>query len=573
MQRRRFGTACWMRLIVDGLALTAGLVLLARAGADADTAWAAAHHLPAGVIAVLGGIVAVTALLHLGPIRFAFPSLGKRQSFVLAQSNFALSNLVPAGGAVALAVCWEMLRSWGLRTSRSVAGLAVVAGLTMIVVFLTMAGAVGLLAASGHLDSALAPWIAWIAWIGGVVVVAGLAAGGIALTARGRAQTWSARVAEHGAQRWISSAAPMVREMGRWRREALAVLSSSWPGVGGLLILIYLSQFTLLQVILVTLQIQRGQPVTWIVEVFAVYAVARGVALLPVSPGGLGLVDATLVAALGWIGVSSEVAVTTVMLWRFGELIPLAAIGCGTLAVWRASSRRPGQAIGTGEPWLGRVVHRLTFVVLRLGPWRDHASRRAFNRVHRDTDPWNYTGSEYELVKSAALTALTVGVAPATILEVGASTGHLANGLLHAHPAARLVAIDVSPAAVEQARTALASHRHRVRIVCSDIESMTLDEPVDLIVMSEVLYYLGGRRAVTRSLRALATSVRPGTTVVLAHPPADAARLHQAALAALNMSSVLECCIGSRQRPVHVTVGRRTPATDGDVQQVQLPTR
>lgn len=569
-RRRRFGTADWIRLIVDGLALAAGLVLLVRAGADADTAWAAAHHLPAGVIAVLGGIVAVTALLHLGPMRFAFPGLGARQSFVLAQSNFALSNLVPAGGAVALAVCWEMLRSWGLRTSRSVSGLAVVAGLTMIVVFLTMAGAVGLLAASGHLDSGLAPWIAWIV---GVVVVAGLAAGGIALTVRGRHLRWFARVVGPGGRRWISSAAPMVREMGRWRRDALAVLSSSWPGVGGLLILIYLSQFALLQVILVTLQVQRGQPVTWIVEVFAVYAVARGVALLPVSPGGLGLVDATLVVALGWIGVSPDVAVTSVVLWRFGELIPQAAIGCGTLAVWRASSRRPGPAIGTGEPWLGRVVHRLTFTVLRLGPWRDQASGRAFDRVHRHTDPWNYTGSDYELVKSAAIAALTTDVAPATILEVGASTGHLALRLLHAHPAARLIAVDVSPAAVEQARTALAAERHRVRIVCTDIEGITLDEPVDLIVMSEVLYYLGGRRAVTRSLRGLAALVRPGTTVVLAHPPADAARLHPAALAALHMSSILECCIGSRQRPVQVTVGRRASATDGDEQQVQLPTR
>ena len=108
-------------------------------------------------------------------------------------------------------------------------------------------------------------------------------------------------------------------------------------------------------------------------------------------------------------------------------------------------------------------------------------------RYRADPDPWGYLASEYERAKYAA-TLAACGPGPfACALELGGSIGVFSAML--APRCERLVTIDVSPTAVAQARSRLAGHA-AVEPIVGAIPAAVPRLPFDLVVASEILYYL-----------------------------------------------------------------------------------
>ena len=102
----------------------------------------------------------------------------------------------------------------------------------------------------------------------------------------------------------------------------------------------------------------------------------------------------------------------------------------------------------------------------------------------RDPDPWKFETSEYERAKYEETTAALEGRRFATGLEIGCSIGVLTEHLaMHVDD---LLAIDVSEAALETARRRVPGVRFERREVPEEYP----DEAFDLVVCSEVLYYL-----------------------------------------------------------------------------------
>lgn len=105
----------------------------------------------------------------------------------------------------------------------------------------------------------------------------------------------------------------------------------------------------------------------------------------------------------------------------------------------------------------------------------------------RSDDPWNHRTSPYEAAKYAA-TLDAIGSGPfENALEIGCGNGTLARGL--APRCHRLTAMDVTPAAVESARRHLANLPH-VAVIRAMAPHDLPDGPFDLVVLSEVLYFL-----------------------------------------------------------------------------------
>lgn len=145
-----------------------------------------------------------------------------------------------------------------------------------------------------------------------------------------------------------------------------------------------------------------------------------------------------------------------------------------------------------------------------------------FERLYQtDPDPWKFATSDYERDKYAA----TLGALPerrfARCFEVGCSIGVLTRQL-----AARcdtLLGVDVSETALVQARER-----------CADLAAVSLEHMAvpaawpegsfDLIVFSEVLYYLG-LPGIREAARKTLDSLSPGGVVVLVnwHGPTDGA--------------------------------------------------
>ena len=129
-----------------------------------------------------------------------------------------------------------------------------------------------------------------------------------------------------------------------------------------------------------------------------------------------------------------------------------------------------------------------------------------------DPDPWRFGTSEYERDKySASLQALPDAFYDYA-LEVGCSIGIFTR--LLASRCHRLLALDVAERALAQARMNCALPH--VVFENRSVPQNWPDDHFDLIVLSEVLYYLD-RSALRRVAAQVQGSLRPGGTILLVH--------------------------------------------------------
>lgn len=150
-------------------------------------------------------------------------------------------------------------------------------------------------------------------------------------------------------------------------------------------------------------------------------------------------------------------------------------------------------------------------------------------RYRTEGDPWGYETSAYERDKYRA-TLAACGAGPFdSALELGASIGVFS--ALLAPRCRSLVTVDAAPTAVARARARLAG-RDGVTVVQGDIPDAIPRRGYDLVVASEILYYLDEPR-LEATLEVLRQTMTAGARLVAVHwrPPGperpfDAAEVH-----------------------------------------------
>ncbi|HEX3803710.1 MAG TPA: SAM-dependent methyltransferase [Solirubrobacteraceae bacterium] len=138
-------------------------------------------------------------------------------------------------------------------------------------------------------------------------------------------------------------------------------------------------------------------------------------------------------------------------------------------------------------------------------------------RYRANADPWSYQSSDYERDKYAA-TLDACGEGPfASALELGASIGVFSE--LLAHRCRVLTTVDVAPTAVATARRRLAGCS-TVRVILGSIPDAIPPDTYDLVVASEILYYLPPLD-LRRTLDVVRSSLADGGKLVAVHwrPP------------------------------------------------------
>jgi len=80
---------------------------------------------------------------------------------------------------------------------------------------------------------------------------------------------------------------------------------------------------------------------------FAAFALARLASFIPVTPGGLGTVDAALTGLLIAFGATNTDALAATLLWRAASWVPQVLLGVVTLVIWRIKYR--GVSVSTGR--------------------------------------------------------------------------------------------------------------------------------------------------------------------------------------------------------------------------------
>ena len=274
----------------------------------------------------------------------SLPGLRVGQAAVVTQSATSLANTVPAGAAVGIGVVYRMYTSWGFSRSAVTLSLLVsgmwnnLAKVGMPVI------ALALLALQGGASTALV-----LASLAGVaVLVVTLAVFTLALRSDRFARRVGAsaegvvshlrRVFRRGpVSGWAESAAG-------FRTETIDLLRKRWLGLTASTVISHLSLFGVLLVALRHVGISESEVSG--AEVLGAFAFVRLISALPVTPGGLGVVELGLTAALVVAGGDEEAVVAGVLVYRaLTYLLPI-PLGGLTYLWWRR--RRVGQAAATG---------------------------------------------------------------------------------------------------------------------------------------------------------------------------------------------------------------------------------
>jgi uncharacterized protein (TIRG00374 family) len=305
--------------------------------ANYSEVWAQVKTLSWEWIAVLLGAVIFNLATFAPPWMAALPGLGYWSAETLTQASTASTYLAPGGPAVGIGISAAMLFAWGFHADE----VALAVTLTGIWNQLAILGfptvALALLTLTGGDRAALQT----IATIGLVVFVAVAGGFALALSSPGMARrvgdlaarivTWSLRVVRRGPVTWNGES------LARFRGRAIGLLRRRWHVLTLATLLGQLSVFLVLLACLRALGVGAGE--VSVIEAFAGWSLARVLGSIPITPGGLGLVELGLTTVLAGFGGNHAGVVAAVLVYRFLTIVPTLVLGAAAAATWRRHRR------------------------------------------------------------------------------------------------------------------------------------------------------------------------------------------------------------------------------------------
>jgi putative heme transporter len=293
--------------------------------------------------AALAGGTLLDILTTALPWQAVLPQLSFLAALAFTQASTALATLLPGGAPLGMALSFGFLRR--LRVDRGHAAFAVaVTGIwsqVMILVY-PLVGSV-LVFATGQLSSSTAAIAGASAACGALIV-------GVAVAA----------LRSPGAARWLGDTAARVgarvarllhRDPPEWsgkalvtlRAERLVLLRRRWPW---LTVATLANQLTAYLVFELSLR-AVGIPVATVPhsEAFLAWAIGRVITSLPLTPGGIGVVELGMIGTLVGFGASNAHVVAAVLLYRGVIVLPTLVIGLVSLPTLRRLAAAPAEPV------------------------------------------------------------------------------------------------------------------------------------------------------------------------------------------------------------------------------------
>jgi uncharacterized protein (TIRG00374 family) len=293
--------------------------------ADYGDVWDVIQGLSWKWLAALAAATTINVATFAPPWMVALPGLRFWPALMMTQASTALSIVFPGGVVVGTAGSYAMLRSWRFARRDIARALTLTslwnqfANLTYPIV------ALFLLTASGGKS----PVLATAAFIGVAVLGISVAAFALVLSSNrmakdigdvaARLANWARGKIRRGPVDWGGAS------FQRFRRAAIDLLRRRWHLLTLATFVGSLSVFAVLVVSLRALDVPASQ--VSLIEAFAAWSLVRLLGSVPITPGGIGVVELGLTGALVGFGGNNAGVVAAVLVWRFLTMVPTLVLG------------------------------------------------------------------------------------------------------------------------------------------------------------------------------------------------------------------------------------------------------
>lgn len=290
------------------------------------------------------GVIALAGLWNLftyWPLMIlALPGLRLREAAVVNQASTAVANTVPAGGAIALGVTYEMLRSWGF-TSPSIASQVLATGIwNSLVKFGLPMIAVAAVAATGELEGSFVR----MACLGLGVIAAVVVVGVVVLRAENSARRvggWLDRLVAVSIGRLRRRSTDVEGWLVRMRGQMIDLVRTTGYRITAAAVVSHLSLYGVLLLTLRTVGVSEAEA-SW-AKVLAGFALVRLLSAIPITPGGVGVVELGYVGFLATgaaAGLDTQIAGAVLVFRAVTYVLPILLGGIAWLVFRSARSWR-----------------------------------------------------------------------------------------------------------------------------------------------------------------------------------------------------------------------------------------
>ncbi len=294
-------------------------------------------------------VIGITVLIYLAvyglPFMAATPGLRYWKSQQVNQAAFAISNGVPAGGAFGLAVQFAMLTSYKIAGTAATAAITAVGLWSMFVSLgLPVFGVAALSLSGGDMD------YTWVAPVGLAILTAGI----VLFVLIMRSPRLALAVGNF-CNKLVGPLRPRIKALKdldvvapitKFRSDMYDLLKRRWGHITAAQLGVIMTQFLIFYVCLRGVQ-GWDQPGTSALAAFGAFATAQIMLMVPITPGGLGTVDALMISLLQSMGVTAGDATAADLVWRAASYVPQIIVGIIALVAW---FRTAGRTYAAAKP-------------------------------------------------------------------------------------------------------------------------------------------------------------------------------------------------------------------------------
>ena len=278
----------------------------------------------------------------------ASPGLRARAAAVITLTTTAVSNTVPAGSAVGIGLTYPLYASYGFSRSRTTTALLLSGVWNNFVKLGLPIVALAVVAVQGDGD---------VGRVGAALLgVAGLVTAVVLLLLVLRSDDLARRVGLRAQALTNRLLAPLHRRPAvgweiatvKFRSRTVGILRTRWLRLTVATLVSHLSLYLVLLLALRTVGVAEDE-VGW-AEVLVVFSFARLVTAIPVTPGGVGVVELALVGGLTAYGADSSAALAGVLGYRLLTYALPIPLGLVTYVLWRRRVRSAPAPADEGSP-------------------------------------------------------------------------------------------------------------------------------------------------------------------------------------------------------------------------------